>query len=219
VKVSVGDPQYATTNTINVNGVSFMNGAGLAINAYSVVSKVITVTNGRIVMDNGASADLTTRVNFLEIAPYFATTKINFQLAGSPTVAGYQQDNGLAYADRGNGLTYGWNFDNSATARDRNKNADQLLDTVVQFRTGSTWAIALPNGTYSVKVSVGDSQYASNYTLNANGQNVFNNVALGANQFQQKTVTVTVSNGKLTLDQGNAADMATRINYIEITQV
>ena len=169
-------------------------------------------------MDNGNSADLTTRVNYLEITPYFAGTKINFQLAGSPTVAGYEQDNGLTYGDRGNGLTYGWNFDNSATARDRNKNANQLLDTVVQFRSNSTWAIALPNGTYSVKVSVGDSQYASTYTLNANGQNVFNNVSLGANQFQQKTVTVTVTNGKLTLDQGSNVDMGTRINYIEIAQ-
>jgi hypothetical protein len=219
VKVSVGDPQYATTNTINVNGVNFMSAQALAINAFSTVSKVITVTNGKIVMDNGASADLTTRVNFIEISAYFAPTKINFQLAGSPGVSGYFQDNGLVYGDRGGGLTYGWNADNTSNARDRNKNTDQLLDTLVQFRAGGSWSIALPNGSYSVKVSVGDSQYASTYTLNANGQSVFNAVPLAVNQFQQKTVTVTVTNGKLTLDQGNAADMATRINYIEITQL
>ncbi|WP_163103938.1 hypothetical protein, partial [Acinetobacter baumannii] len=35
--------------------------------------------------------------------------KINFQVAGSPAVAGYEQDNGAAFGNRGNGLTYGWN--------------------------------------------------------------------------------------------------------------
>ena len=61
-----------------------------------------------------------------EIIP--APIKINFQLAGSPTVGGYLQDNGNAFASR-NGLSYGWNGDFASDARDRNRNADQLVDT------------------------------------------------------------------------------------------
>lgn len=146
------------------------------------------------------------------------TIKINFQIAGSPTVAGYEQDNGFAFADRGNGLTYGWSGNFSNNARDRNMNADQLLDTLMQFWSGSSWSMALANGNYSVKVSVGDSQYASTHTLEVNGQTVFDDVPLAKNQFQQTTVNVAVTNGKLTLSAvGQIANQATRINYIEIT--
>ena len=138
-----------------------------------------------------------------------APIKINFQLAGSPAVAGYLQDNGYAFADRGNGLTYGWNGDYADDARDRNKNANQLLDTLMHLRSGATWSIDLANGTYNVKISVGDSQYATTHTVSANGVSVFNNVSLARTPFQQKTVQVTVTNGKLTLTT-SGADRATR---------
>jgi fibronectin type 3 domain-containing protein len=221
VKVGVGDAQYATTNTINVNGTNYWSAQALAIKQFADKTMTITVTNGTIVLDNGASADQTTRINYIEIIPgtpppaVSQPAKINFQVAGSPAVAGYEQDNGLAYADRGNGLSYGWNGDYAGNARDRNKNANQLLDTLVHMSTGATWSIALANGSYNVTVSVGDSQYASTHDLSANGVTVFDNLNLAANQFQQKTVTVQVTDGKLTLSS-DGANLATRLNYIEI---
>jgi fibronectin type 3 domain-containing protein len=142
--------------------------------------------------------------------------KINFQVAGSPTVAGYIQDNGAAYGDRGSGLTYGWNVNHTDLARDRNKNTNQLLDTLVHMHAGANWSIALANGTYNVKVSVGDSQYATNNTIIVNGVTFWNNQAQAINTFANKTLAVTVTNGKLTLTNGSSPDLSTRINYIEI---
>jgi hypothetical protein len=214
VKVGVGDSQYATQNTINVNGVNFWNNLTLGINAFANRTLTVIVTNGKLTLDNGASADLTTRINFIEITP--APVKINFQVAGSPAVAGYIQDNGAAFGDRGNGQSYGWNVTHTDLARDRNKNANQLLDTLVHMHSGANWSIALPNGTYSVKVSVGDSQYATTNTLSVNGVNYWTNQATAVNQFVNKTLNITVTNGKLTLTNGTSADMATRLNYIEI---
>src|SRR3954467_15985967 len=45
--------------------------------------------------------------------------------AMSPVPDGYVQDSGAVYADRGNGLTYGWNADDSANTRDRQTLPDQ----------------------------------------------------------------------------------------------
>ena len=69
---------------------------------------------------------------------------INFQIAGSPAVAGYIQDNGAVFGDRGSGLQYGWNVNHTDQARDRNKNPTSSLDTLVQMRAGSNWSIASP---------------------------------------------------------------------------
>jgi fibronectin type 3 domain-containing protein len=217
VKVSVGDSQYATSNTIVVNGVTFWTNQAQAINTFATKTLNVTVTNGKLTLTNGASPDLSTRINYIEIIP--APIKINFQVAGSPGVAGYIQDNGAVFGDRGNGQSYGWNVNHTDLARDRNKNADQLLDTIVHMHAGADWSIAVPNGTYSVKVSVGDSQYATNDTVSINGVSYWTNQALGINAFANKTLNVTVTNGKLTLTNGASPDLMTRLNYIEIQKV
>src|SRR5207244_2076648 len=99
----------------------------------------------------------------------------------------------------------------------RNKITDQLLDTLINMRKGASWSVAVPNGSYSVKVSVGDAQYACTNTINVNGTNYWASLPLGANQFAKQTRTVNVPGGKITLDNGAAADIATHIDYIEIT--
>ena len=61
----------------------------------------------------------------LELRRLLASTSpfhadINFQPAASAVPAGYDVDSGAIFGDRGNGLSYGWNFDDSANTRDRN---------------------------------------------------------------------------------------------------
>ncbi|HXI57096.1 MAG TPA: PQQ-dependent sugar dehydrogenase, partial [Polyangia bacterium] len=143
--------------------------------------------------------------------------KINFQLASAPVPAGYLPDGCQLFGARAGGLSYGWNFDHTDYARDRNINADQRLDTICQFHTGGVWEVAVPNGTYNVLVSIGDPAWPSTYTLNVEGVNYWNAVLVNANHFASMSRTVTVSDGRLTLDQGSAADLATRIDYVEIT--
>jgi hypothetical protein len=144
--------------------------------------------------------------------------KINFEPVGT-TPAGYQPDSGDIYAGRGNGLTYGWNISHTDVVRTRGMNPDPRLDTLCHFHAGGKWEIAVPNGKYNVFVSVGDPSAGSPQTINVEGVNYWTALALNSNQFAQQTKTVTVSDGKLTIDQGAAPDKSTRINYVEITQV
>ncbi|HEX6964074.1 MAG TPA: NPCBM/NEW2 domain-containing protein, partial [Lacipirellula sp.] len=144
--------------------------------------------------------------------------KINFQLDAAPIPAGYLPDSGIIFGDRGNGWSYGWSSDHTDFDRDREVNADQRLDTLVHFHQGQNWEIDLPNGSYLVTASIGDAGFPSTHTLNVEGVSYWAGLPLAANQFARKTQLVTVTDGRLTLDQGAAADRATRINFIEIAE-
>src|SRR5687768_13184899 len=82
---------------------------------------------------------------------------VNFQPATAIVPAGYIADGGLAFGDRGNGFSYGWDAANTAGARERNKLADQRYDTInhTQAYGTRTWEIAVPNGLYAVKIAAG----------------------------------------------------------------
>jgi hypothetical protein len=141
---------------------------------------------------------------------------INFQVDRTIPVPGYLIDSGDLFGARGNGLTYGWNIDHTIQDRERGINADRRRDTLVHFRQGGEWSINLPDDTYDVTVGIGDAGWASTYTLNVNGVSYWNNLALAKNTFQQKMMTITVTDGKIVLDAGASADRSTKINYIEI---
>jgi hypothetical protein len=216
VRVSVGDAAMSSVNTIRVQGASYWTNLGLAANKFAFKTLRVRVTNGKLTITNGAGADLATRINFVDIT---AVVGVNFQANGSPLVNGYNPDYGQTYGPKSDGLTYGWNTDHSALDRDRNVNSNQLLDTLVHMKASAQWTIDVPNGKYSVTVSVGDSSHASVHTLNVNGVNAFNNVSLAANKFATKSLTVTVSNGKLVIDNGASGNEHTRINYVNIWRV
>lgn len=141
---------------------------------------------------------------------------VNFQTAASAIPAGYLVDAGDVFGVRGNGYSYGWSSSHLDVSRERNVQADQRLDTLNQFHAGQTWEIALPNGVYAVTTSIGDPGFSSTHTLNVEGVSFWNSQLLAANEFRQRTLLVTVADGRLTLDPGAAGDKATRPNYIEI---
>src|SRR5688500_9623666 len=64
------------------------------------------------------------------------SANVNFQPAGAAVPAGYVADVGLPFGSRGNGLSYGWNADNSAHTRDRNagNSPDQRYDTLTHLQ-------------------------------------------------------------------------------------
>jgi hypothetical protein len=120
------------------------------------------------------------------------------------------------YGNR-NGKTYGWNVSHTDVTRDRNLIPNQLLDTLCHFKAGAKWELAVPNGQYSVTVSVGDAQFTTTNTINVEGVPFLTALPLGVNQFRQVTQTVTVTDGRLTIDNGAAAAQLTKINYVEVT--
>ncbi len=155
--------------------------------------------------------------------------RINFQPGASPLPSpDYEEDldHGELFADHsrkliGNqlrsGVSYGWTEDQTNWTRDRDLNENQILDTLVAFLGQSQWEITLADDDYYVMVVLGDPKFGSTHTLNVEGINYWDGARARANEFLRKEMLVSVTDGRLTLDAGDAPDFATRINYIEIT--
>ncbi len=153
-----------------------------------------------------------------------ATIRINFQLASAPVPAGYLPDGGLVYGARGNGQTYGWNADNTGQAKDRNstRSPNQAYDTLTHMQRpanpNARWEIAVPNGTYDLRIVSGDaSYYDSVYRIAAEGLVVVSGTPTSTSRWVEGWGTVTVADGRLTLT--NAAGASNnKICFIELTR-
>lgn len=171
-----------------------------------------------------------------EIAAAQVIKKINFQPDSATLPAGYTKDIGEAYSDaRG----YGWVKEGTSTpldiklnSRDRDRTSiDQRLDTLIHMqgntvpnfngvREPAAWECALPNGIYSVTVSVGDQPtYNSKHTIRVQKVVVINQFQSSQPQEYQLATSdpVNVTNGKLTVDA--IGGINTKINYIEIESI
>lgn len=159
----------------------------------------------------------------LESRQLFAATlatRINFQPANVPVPDFHKADTGAVYGLRANGLTYGWNALNSANTRDRDSNLsyDQRYDTFnhMQKNGNFAWEIAVPNGEYKVRVVGGDASYAdSTMKINVEGKLAVNGTPTKSNPWVEGTVTVNVTDGKLTVSNGSGA-INNKICFIEI---
>jgi N-acetylneuraminic acid mutarotase len=166
--------------------------------------------------------NISTFVETLEPRQLMAfSAHINFQPSGVTIPSGYVADTGATYASR-NGLTYGWDADNSANARDKNSSLskDQRYDTLNHMqRNGSRkWEISVPNGTYSVHVVAGDAGfYDSVYKINAEGTLTVSGTPTSSSRWVEGTKTVTVSDGRLTISNASGASN-NKICFIDISQ-
>src|SRR5688500_1674429 len=147
----------------------------------------------------------------------------NLQPASSGVPAGYVADTGAVYADRGGGATDGWNLSNASYTRERNSSLapDQRYDTLNQMQrsgAGTVWEMAVPNGTYSVRIVAGDpGAYDSTYAIAAEGVTVVAGKPTSAVRFFDGSKVVTVTDGRLTVT--NAAGSANnKIAFIDIHQ-
>jgi hypothetical protein len=155
-------------------------------------------------------------------APTFGTARINFQPAGAPAYSGYLVDGGAVYAAR-NGRTYGWRAVNN-TMRDRNstRSPDQRYDTLIHLQKpeapNAVWEIAVPNGSYAVRVVAGDAgHHDSVYRINAEGVLAVSGTPTSSVRWFEGRVTVNVADGRLTISNGSGASN-NKICFIEITQ-
>ncbi|MFW5830338.1 MAG: chitobiase/beta-hexosaminidase C-terminal domain-containing protein, partial [Planctomycetota bacterium] len=145
--------------------------------------------------------------------------QINFQPAGVDVPSGYLADTGAAFGNRGNGLQYGWNSDNSDNARDRNGISDQRLDTFnhMQFKGDFVWEIALPNGSYYLNLAAFDPSYTEAHAIAAEGSIVLEgDTASGAGPVEVTDVLVQVADGRLTLTSPKGSETHNKINFIRI---
>lgn len=152
----------------------------------------------------------------------FAAT-INFAPAQSARFGTTLTDSGLPFADRGNGKSYGWNQDLSGWTRERaNKgmpSADLAHDTLIYTqRTGNAvFEIAVPNGSYLVRLVCGDGAYADSiFRVAAEGVLVVDGTPDATHRWFAGTQTVTVTDGRLTVSSVTGAVNA-KICLIEVT--
>ncbi|MDX2108892.1 MAG: glycoside hydrolase family 16 protein [Verrucomicrobiota bacterium] len=156
-------------------------------------------------------------------SPSGQTLGVNFAPAVSAPVAGYLLDVGLPFADRGEGMSYGWSVDISATGRERYGaiSPDKRFDTLLQMQKSgnATWEMAVPNGNYSVTAVMGDAAYTDSiYHLTAEGTLLLNATPTYGKRWVVGTATVTVSDGRLTLATLTSAVNA-KLCFVNITPV
>jgi hypothetical protein len=150
------------------------------------------------------------------------SVNVNFQPAGVTVPAGYLADTGSTFAARGNGQSYGWNLNNAATSRDRNaaSSPDQRYDTLQHLQKpenpNARWELAVPNGSYRVRIVAGDAgHFDSRFRIAAEGVIALDGTPTSATRWLDNTVTVTVSDGRLTIT--NAANASNnKICFIEV---
>lgn len=170
--------------------------------------------------------------------------KINFSDASTTPPSGYLRDSGAAYGDRGGGNTYGWVVPGTSTPLDltgngRNRTgfgidlrqatlmhmqADDISGSFTGVKQEGWWEVAVPNGIYSVTVSVGDANGTDSvHRIHVEGALAINDfVPAGSGgaptMFRTATALVQVLDGRLTVGAsfGNTSGTNTKINYVDI---
>ncbi|HEY1684396.1 MAG TPA: FG-GAP-like repeat-containing protein [Tepidisphaeraceae bacterium] len=153
--------------------------------------------------------------------PFAKGVGINFEPAGGPVFEGYLQDTGLVFGSRGNGFTYGWSTNNTASAVTRTPVKDARHDTFNVLGTGGSpnWQISLPNGRYRIKLVAGDPSNSTNtYQVDANSSLILTGKAIIKRPFVAAATTININNGVLELtpdSRGSSNDLDfVKISYL-----
>jgi glucose/arabinose dehydrogenase len=221
LQLTVGSASQTTpfTRTVIVGSRTFLNAPSpqtLGGLSYGFQSWSDGLTQGHFITAPATPATFTATYQ----EGWVPHARINFQPANAPVPAGYLTDTGAAFGGRGNGFSYGWSGA-KRTARDRNSplSPDQRYDTLIEMEKGSktaTWELAVPNGSYRVHLVSGDPvDLSGSYRLNVEGRTVINGTLTSSNRWLEATVTVTVSDGRLTVN-GAAGANGNKVNFIDV---
>jgi hypothetical protein len=158
---------------------------------------------------------------FVRILDSTDTLRINFQTPEVIPTGGYRPDTGKVFGDRGSGLKFGWDADNTANARVRNNpgSPDFRYDTYNHMQKDGgdrKWELEVPNGMYEVRLVAGDpSATDSDYRMSLEGQPVLSGTPTGDVRWFRRTFNVEVKDGRLSL--GNAAGaMNNKIAFLDV---
>ncbi|MEO8496514.1 MAG: FAD-dependent oxidoreductase, partial [Planctomycetota bacterium] len=139
----------------------------------------------------------------------------NFTALGSKPVAGFTSDFGFPFDnERG----FGWDRDLSANNRRRDVYAEAQRDTFLFTRDAARWECVVPNGRWLVTICTGDSGHEqTGHRVAFEGVVAIEDEPTSAGQFIERTVTVNVSDGRLTMDLGpQQPGSNTCVNWIRL---
>jgi hypothetical protein len=233
VYVVAGDASYTdSVYKIAAEGSVVVSGTPNSWNRWFNGSATVTVTDGKLTISN-ASGSNNNKIDFIHITLVDDTppapepepaeeidVKINFQNGSASVPNGYLKDSGSAFGNRGNGYTYGWNGSND-NGRDRNswRSSSQKYDTLNHMQMGGNrfWEIAVPNGTYEVRIVAGDPDYTDSvYKIKVEGTTAISGTPSWSKRWFEKTLEVEVTDGKLTISNAWGASN-NKISFVEIT--
>ncbi len=142
--------------------------------------------------------------------------RVNFQTPEAPVPDGYIADTGEPFGDR-HGFSFGWLAGENGESRYRQQHNDLRYDTLnhlLKNEENQIWEIAVPDGSYQVRLVLGDAGYTDqiNHVLL---EGVRLEDSDGEDNFDVFETSVTVNDGRLTLEA--AADaLNTKICFIDI---
>ncbi|MBL9170160.1 MAG: fibronectin type III domain-containing protein [Verrucomicrobiales bacterium] len=151
----------------------------------------------------------------------FAAAAFTDGVSGYP-LPGFLNDYGDEFGDRGNGYSYGWDVPNGANARLRNSanSRDRRYDTLNHMQkpqpAGQIWEIEVPAGNYSVRIVGGDPDNVDSvFHYLVEGVLSDRRAPGGGSNFADLTMTVEVTDGRLTIENGPEA-ANNKLAFIEI---
>jgi fibronectin type 3 domain-containing protein len=178
-----------------------------------------------VAINAGGQSPLSNEVSAKPKATSLFSAHINFSSSETEIPTGYFNDNGLTFGSHANGLSYGWNQDNTAAARDRNDadSPDELHDSLIHMQKltdpNASWKIAVPNGVYTIHLVAGDPDFTdSYYKINVNGVLAINGKPDHHQHWFDDTITLTVTNGFIEISNAQGA-RNNKIDGIDIVQV
>ena len=142
--------------------------------------------------------------------------KINFQPDDAPASADYVMDAGQPFGPRADGLAFGWDKDVSNRARHRaapSAPGSHYEDFIAPGRTN--WGLAVPNGTYLVRVAAGDGKSNRRAKVDVEGVRAIDAKTTKADRWVEGNVLVTVTDGVLTVSPGDNYKN-NRLAFIEV---
>jgi hypothetical protein len=154
------------------------------------------------------------------------TRRVNFTATGSASPSGWFSDTGLTFGNRGNGQSYGWNRNLASLGYGKDRNAanspNEMQDSLMVMQTTAApnpfWEMAVTNGRYRVHVGMGDPiAFTGFYKLNVEGVLAVNGKPSTSRRWVEGTITVNVTDGRLTLKNNPNGSQNNRINFVEVT--
>ncbi len=150
----------------------------------------------------------------------FANSGFTTGVTGYP-IAGYLDDYGDMFMDRGNGIAYGWLEDNTANSRYRNSDLspDWRYDTLNHLQKNGgdmVWEIAVTNGAYSVHIVAGDATAVDSvFQFSVEDQITGTKTPATGAYWAEFNQNCTVNDGSLTIRSGPEA-ANNKICFIDI---
>lgn len=217
VTVSVGDCAYAQgPQRVVVEGTPFVEDERTASGSFLVRTRKVRVMDGRLSVTIGGGGGVTA-LDFVEVVRAYdqpgLLRSVSFQAAGGRTPLGFVAHHGEIF-DPATGL--GFTGDLRTNVRTRGVHPDPALDGLVfASERPATFEVALPAGTYDVRIAAGDRYAQGPHRIVVEGVPLLDGETTAAGGTLVRSARVYVADGRLTVELGGTTGNTT-LNYLTV---